>query len=319
MLANLDVTLPFGPPMPVPGQVGTTLTGEHAMSFLEFLPRFALKYEFNDRHHVYFSVARGYTAGGYNIQMFADVVQNVIREKGVVAGLTQNFDTILPQESPEYIIPQISFNPEHSWNFEIGVRSEILRNRLFAEASVFYIDVNDVLITQFVRTGHGRMLRNAGRAESMGVELSLRAFVFEGLELSANYGFTRAIFRDNRYNDTIDFSGNFIPFAPRHTFSVAASFTRPVRNSRIIDRFNLHAQYNGAGRIYWTEENDVYQDFYGLLNLRAGVSRGMFSLNVWTRNTLNTNFTAFYFYSMGQHLGQRGTPFQFGIDLSIRL
>jgi len=243
--------------------------------------------------------------------MFADVVQNIVSQKT---------DTEpIPQEHQDSIIPQIRFNPEHSWNFEIGVRSEILRNRLFAEASVFYIDVNDVLITQFVETGHGRMLKNAGRAESMGVELALRAFVFEGLELSANYGFTRAIFRDNRYSDTVDFSGNFIPFAPRNTFSVAASFTRPVRNSRIIDRFNLHAQYNGAGRIYWTEANDVYQNFYGLLNLRAGVSRGMFSLNVWTRNTLNTNFTAFYFYSMEQHLGQRGTPFQFGVDLSIRL
>ncbi|MCL2413434.1 MAG: TonB-dependent receptor, partial [Bacteroidales bacterium] len=104
----------------------------------------------------------------------------------------------------------------------------------------------------------------------------------------------------------------------RNTFSIAASYTHRLPNSRIIDRFNLHAQYNGAGRIYWTEANDVYQNFYGLLNLRAGVSRGIFSLNIWTRNTLNTNFAAFYFKSMGRSLGQRGAPFQIGVDLSMR-
>ena len=330
MLANINAVmpLPMGEIVVGSDSVSTRLRGSGSMSFREFLPKLALKYEFNDRNHIFFSTSRGYKAGGYNIQMFADIVQNIVEQKGEIGGRAQprNFDTILPQESQDSIIPQIRFNPEHSWNFEIGARSEILRNRLFAEATVFYIDVRNVLITQFVRSGHGRMLRNAGRAESMGVELSLRAFLFDGLELSANYGFTRATFRDNKQiilnrdgtTDTLDFSGNFIPFAPRNTFSIAASYTRGLPNSRIIDRFNLHAQYNGAGRIYWTEANDVYQNFYGLLNLRAGVSRGIFSLNIWTRNTLNTNFTAFYFESMGQRLGQRGTPFQFGIDLAAR-
>ncbi|MCL2416938.1 MAG: TonB-dependent receptor [Bacteroidales bacterium] len=320
MLINIDVV---PPPMWIAvdsGYSSTRLTGRNSMSFTEFLPRFALKYEFNNRHHVYFSVARGYKAGGHNIQMFADIIQGIAEEKGRIMGQPpHNFDdTILPREHQDSIIPQIRFNPEHSWNFEIGFRSEILQNRLFAEAAVFYIDVRNVLITQFVETGHGRMLRNAGHAESMGAELSLRAFLFDGLVVSANYGFTRAIFRDNKRDDATDFSGNFIPFAPRNTFSIAASYTHGLRNNRIIDRFNLHAQYNGVGRIYWTEANDVYQNFYGLLNLRAGVSRGIFSMNIWTRNTLNTNFTAFYFESMGQRLGQRGTPFQIGVDLAVR-
>ena len=272
-----------------------------------------MKYEFNDRHYIYTSVAKGYKAGGYNIQMFADIVRDIVEEKG-----KQGNPPSLPQESQDSIIPMIAYNPEHSWNYEIGFRSEILKEKLYAEATVFYIDVNNVLITQFVQSGQGRMLRNAGRAESMGVELKLRAFLFDGLELSANYGFTRAVFRDNQFDDTTDFSGNFIPFAPQNTFSVAASYTRGLRNSRIIDRFNFHAQYNGVGKIYWTEANDVYQNFYGLLNLKAGVSKGKFSLNLWAKNTLNTNFIAFYFESMGQRLGQRGAPFQFGVDLTMR-
>ncbi|MDR0436717.1 MAG: TonB-dependent receptor [Bacteroidales bacterium] len=307
MLANINVIMPpMGNVIPQP--TGTTLIGEGSMSFTEFLPKFALKYEFNDRHYVYFSSARGYKAGGYNIQMFADIVQDIVSKK-------RNLNSI-PQESQDSILPLISYKPEYSWNHELGFKSEILKHKLYAEAAVFYIDVNNILITQFVQSGQGRMLKNAGRAKSTGVELKLTAHLTDALTLSANYGFTRAVFKDYK-TGTTDFSGNFIPFAPQNTFSLAAGYTRGVRNSRIIDRFNIHAQYNGAGKIYWTEANDVYQNFYGLLNLKAGVGKGIFGMNIWTRNTLNTDYTAFYFESMGRQLGQRGAPFQIGIDLTM--
>ena len=89
-------------------------------------------------------------------------------------------------------------------------------------------------------------------------------------------------------------------------------------HDRWIDRLLLHAQYHAAGRIYWTMENDLYQPFYGLLNLKATAVKGIFELSLWTRNTLNTQYAAFYFESMGRALAQKGKPFQAGVDLSIR-
>jgi outer membrane receptor protein involved in Fe transport len=175
-----------------------------------------------------------------------------------------------------------------------------------------------------VESGHGRLLKNAGRAESMGADLGLTARPIDGLTLSANYGYARATFKDYKTGKTgetgeigEDYSGNYIPFAPRNTFSLCAAYNRGLSNRRIIDRFNIQAQYNGAGKIYWTEANDVCQNFYGLLHLKAGVNKGIFGLNIWTRNTLNTDYAAFYFETKSLNLSQKGAPFQIGVDVTI--
>jgi outer membrane receptor protein involved in Fe transport len=62
-------------------EAGTNMIGYGSMSFTELLPKVALKYEFDNKRYVYFSAAKGYKAGGYNIQMFADIVQGVVMEK----------------------------------------------------------------------------------------------------------------------------------------------------------------------------------------------------------------------------------------------
>jgi len=164
------------------------------------------------------------------------------------------------------------------------------------------------------------LLKNAGRAKSAGLDLGMTANLLEGFTLSANYGYARAVFKDYKTGETDDaddFSGNFIPFAPQNTFSLAAGYSRGLPNNPIIDRFHLHAQYNGAGKIYWTEANDVFQKYYGLLNLKAGIAKDIFRFNIWTKNTLNTDYASFYFETGGQPLAQRGAPFQIGVDLTV--
>jgi outer membrane receptor protein involved in Fe transport len=247
--------------------------------------------------------------------MFADIVQEVVRKK-YQSGRP---DDPIPEESPGPILATISYQPEYSWNYEAGFKGELVKDLLHTEVALFYVDVKDVLITQFVESGHGRLLKNAGRAESMGLDLGLTAYLSNGFTLSANYGYARAILKDYQTDETgtADYSGNYIPFAPRNTFSFSTGYNRRLYNRRIIDRFNIQAQYNGAGKIYWTEANDVWQDFYGLLHLKAGVFKGIFGLNVWTRNTLNTEYATFYFETKTLNLAQKGAPFQIGVDLTI--
>ena len=295
---------------------GTTLTGSGETSFTEWLPKFALKYEFDQKRYAYVSFAKGYKTGGYNIQMFADIAQDVVRKKYS----SGNPNNPIPEETPEAILPSVSYKPEYSNNYELGFKGKIVKDALHAEATIFFVDVKDIQITQFVESGQGRLLKNAGRAESVGFDLGLTAHVADGLSLSANYGYARAVFKNYKTvenDEDVDYSGNYIPFAPQNTFSLAAGYSRGLRNSRIIDRFNIHAQYNGAGKIYWTEKNDVCQNFYGLLNIKAGVTKSIFSIHIWTKNALNTDYASFYFTSMKLPLAQKGAPFQMGVDLTV--
>jgi len=311
MTMNLEVRPP-GMPRPVNSTVITEPVGFGAVSFTEWLPKIALKYALNANRYVYVSAAKGHKAGGYNIQMFADIVRDIIEEKGKSGRPEES----VAQESPDSILAAVMYQPEYSWNYELGFKGEVIKDVLHTQAAVFYVDVKDVQITQFVESGQGRLLKNAGHARSMGFDLELTAYLLENLSLSANYGFAHAVLKNYKTNE-LDYSGNRIPFAPQNTFSFSAGYNRGLRNSRIIDRFNIHAQYNGAGKIYWTEANEVFQNFYGLLNLKAGVAKGIFRLNIWTKNTLNTDYASFFFETGGQSLAQKGAPFQIGVDLTV--
>lgn len=297
---DLDVQMANRPPISM--HADTLMQGSESMSFTEFLPKIALKYEFSDRHYAYFSLANGYKTGGYNIQMFADIVQQALRGK---------YDA---SEASVNIKDAVSYKPEYTWNYEVGFKGELIKNILYGEFSAFYIDVRDLQLTKFVSSGHGRMLSNSGKAISKGFDISLSARIINGLSFTTNYGYTHATFSKN---DSIDYGGNYIPYAPQHTLSLGASYIKSFRNAW-IDRMNLQAQYNAAGKIYWTAENDIYQKFYGTLNLKAAASKGIFEFAVWTKNTLNTDYAAFYFESMGQSLAQKGKPFQIGFDLNVR-
>ena len=304
---NLDVIPPRGDASSY--QVSTTPIGSGSVSFTEWLPKVALKYEFDSQRYVYASATKGYKVGGYNVQVFADIVRDIVMEKG--KQLRNPSNEPLEQETQAAILAETSYKPELSWNYEIGFKGEIIKDFLYAELAGFYIDVRDIQLTQMAEMG--RIINNAARAESFGGEVSLTTYLSDNFSLTANYGYTHATFK----NDTLGYSGNYVPFAPQNTLSLSAVYNKNF-NKKWIDNFNIQAQYNAAGRIYWTEANDVYQDFYGVLNAKASFSKSYFSLAFWMKNILNEEYAAFYFESMGRSLAQRGKPMQWGIDLNLR-
>ena len=178
------------------------------------------------------------------------------------------------------------------------------------------MDVNDVQITQFVNSGNGRILSNAGRAESYGAELSLRGIVCESVTADVNYGYTHATFKDYN-NGKEDYKGNFIPYTPRHTLSVGMHYSKLLAGSW-LDQVFASVQLNGAGKIYWNEANDIAQDFYSTLNANIGVRKESVTLSIWGRNLTDTDFAAFYFESFGNKFMQRGKPVCIGAKLSLR-
>ena len=183
------------------------------------------------------------------------------------------------------------------------------------------MDIQDIQLTTFAKTGSGRMITNGGKADSYGVEVSLRSRIAEGLTADLNYGFTRATFRDylaidRESKQEVNYKDNFVPYTPRHTVSLGLQYTKLLRNCW-LDQFTVSAQCSGAGKIFWTEKNDISQDFYAVLNAKAGVRKGAVSLNVWSRNITNTDYQAFYFESFDNSFIQKGKPFQIGAEVAV--
>lgn len=316
--AKMNLSMVMPPMMPKPVDISdrypaSVIDEKISQDFWQLLPKVSLKYEFNPHTFVYISAAKGYKTGGYNIQRSADIMQSLMKYDVLNA-----FRPMMPNmdiEEPSPIKNVISYKPETSWNYEAGIRHEVIKDRLHAELTGFYMDVKDLQITEFVEGGSGRVLSNAGKAESFGVELSLRAILTDEFTADLNYGYTHATFRD--YNDKKDdYKGNYIPYTPQHTLSVGLQYSKLLRNSW-IDQVFASAQCNGAGKIYWTEANDISQSFYAVVNAQAGVRKGMVSVNLWARNLTDTNYSAFYFESFDKPFMQKGKPLQFGAKINL--
>lgn len=302
MIVNVS---PPGPrPMTIPYTASDTISGKTKQDFFGILPKIALQYDFNIRYNVYASVSRGYKTGGFNYQMFSDLLKQE---------LMNQMPNLPKAEITDDIKDIISYKPEYTINYEIGMHSEIVSKRLFVDLSVFYIDYTDQQIVTFSSTNTGnRRMENAGRSESMGVEAAVRANIIKDLNANLAYGYTHATFKEYN-NGESDFAGNFIPLVPQNTFSAGLNYTLRV-NASFLDDIVFRVQYNGLGKIYFTEENLVSQDFYGTLNGSISFEKGKFSLNGWIKNALNEEYKSFYFTSLDNHFVQKGKPRQFGVS-----
>ena len=94
----------------------------------------------------------------------------------------------------------VSYEPEYSWNYEVGGHFSCMEGAVRGDFALFYIDCRDQQLTIFPEgTTTGRMMTNAGRTRSFGGELSLQVSPWQNLDINAAYGYTNAKFV--RYND----------------------------------------------------------------------------------------------------------------------
>ena len=304
----VNVTPPSPRPMTIPYHVGDTIQGKVMQDFFGILPKIAAKYDFNDKYNIYASVSRGYKTGGFNFQMFSDVLRQE---------LMNQMPSVPHYEIDADIKDIIAYKPEYTINYEIGSHSEIISKKLFVDVALFYIDYTNQQIVTFASTNMGnRRTENAGRSESFGAEASIAYHITKHLSTNIAYGYTHATFKKYNTGEN-DFAGNFIPLVPQNTFSIGADYKLKI-NKNVLDQIVFRAQYNGSGKIYFTEDNSVSQNFYGLLNGSISFEKGGFSLNGWIKNALSEEYNVFYFTSLNNSFVQQGKPRQLGVSAQIK-
>ena len=311
--------------------------GKLSEDYVQLLPKFALQYEWKKGNNVYATVSKGYRSGGYNVQMFSDIITGqqahsmveAIKKSAEFEKYSTLIEGMIGDKMPA--IPEVkdatTYKPEYSWNYEVGTHLTLWEGKLWADLAAFYMDTRDQQLSQFIGSGLGRTTINAGKSNSYGAEASLRASLTNELSLNASYGYTYATFTDYIINEAdkdgnltvkADYNGKYVPFVPKHTLNIGGEYAITCSSRSIFDRVVFQANYNAAGRIYWTELNDVSQSFYGTLNWRANLEKGNAMISFWARNFLDKDYAAFYFETMNKGFMQKGRPVQFGIDLRCR-
>ena len=333
--ADFDFTVTVkrpGMPFPMviknagPLQGNAAYLGKESTDYVQLLPKFALQYEWGKGNNVYATAARGYRSGGYNIQMFSDLITGVLSNSMIDAIVKDDnlkmMEQMIDVNTIKQKVPDVQdatrYKPEYTWNYEVGTHLTLWEGRLLADLSAFYMDTRDQQISKFAEKGLGRITVNAGKSHSYGAEASLRAALTDALTLNACYGYTYATFKDYATSAKKNYKGNYVPFVPKHTMNIGGQYVFRINPGHLLDRIQLNANYTAAGRIYWTEENTVSQAFYGTLNGRVSFQKGRGQIDFWVRNALDKEYAAFYFESMGNGFMQKGRPIQAGIELRCR-
>lgn len=280
--------------------------GHLSMSTTQLLPCFEASWRLPaSLGSIYANVAKGYKVGGYNTQMFSDLLQQ--RLMGVL-GISESYDA-------DEIL---SYRPEWSWNYEIGTHLSFPSIGLKLDAAAFYIDCHDQQLTVFPDGNTtGRMMTNAGRTRSIGAELSALWRITPRWHIDASYGFTDARFRE--YDDGISsYGGKRLPYAPantlwanlRHTIPFAAS---PVRSLEL----NINAR--GVGDIWWDDANTRRQPFYIVPGASAIARTDHADIELWVTNFTGARHDVFSFTSIGHDFFQRSPGCRGGITLRLSL
>lgn len=271
--------------------------------FTQLLPRVAVSRAWNGGS-AWVSVGKSYKAGGFNTQMFSDVLQQrLMRMMGI--GAQYDADAI------------VGYKPEVAWNYEAGVRFERLAGgRLALSANAFWIDCRDRQLTVFPDgTTTGRMMTNAGRTRSVGVEAALAWQPTGALHVAAAYGFTDARFV-NYHDGRQDYRHRIVPYAPRHMVSGTSSYVVDL-GTAWLRSLTVAVNVNAVGPIAWNEANTMTQPLYALLGADVTLTGNHWALQLWGTNLTGTRYGTFYFVSIGHEFVQRGRGRALGATLRL--
>ena len=259
---------------------------QHRKSYPEILPKASLHYRWNQQLVQYFTFTKGYKSGGFN--------------------------STFEREGDQ------TYKPEYSLNYEGGFKWS--GARLSGKISAYHIDIHDKQVYQIDSLSHGPLLRNAGQAYSRGLEMEMRHRTARGWNNQASFGYTHAQYAKYLKDplQATDYSGNFIPYVPRFTFSIGTTYRHVFSNS-LLQEMQLHGSYHGMGKHYWNDANTLKQNYYGLVNLRATLVFSGVQLSLWSRNTLNRDYNVFMFEAFNNTYSQQSAPLRFGLTLKSSL
>ncbi|GAA4238891.1 TonB-dependent receptor [Postechiella marina] len=209
------------------------------------------------------------------------VAHQLSQSINIYANSSHGFSPISLEET---LLPDGQINtdlkPETGWNFELGTRAALLKNRLQFNAAIFRLDIKNLLVAR--RTSQDQFIGiNAGRTQHDGLEINLNYnwLQIESLSINSflNYTLNNFIFKDF-IDDTNNYSGNDLTGVPSSIFNAGLTV-----NSHLGFYGNINFQYVGSMPI--TDSNSLYSNSYSITNLKTG-----YKTNLNKNLKLNTYF-----------------------------
>ena len=184
---------------------------------------------------------------------------------------TPNFGTNVDGES---------FDPERGTGFEVGVKTDIIPDRLFSTLAFYNTTLTNVVTAD---PNNPDFSVQTGEQRSRGVELDIQGEILPGWNIFAGYAYTDAeVTEDNTIPE-----GNRLPNVPEHNFNLWTNYT--------IQEGNLAGLGFGAGVFYISEragdlDNSFFVDGYTRVDAAISYERDNYRFGLNFQNLFNAEF-----------------------------
>jgi len=184
----------------------------------------------------------------------------------------------------------LSYKPDKTINYEIGVKGDTLHHSLTFDASLYYIDWRDIQLSYVDPNNGFGFLANGSRAKSQGLELSTQLTPLTGLTLGAWVAWNDAVLTEPfpPGSSVYGVAGDRLPFSPHFS-----------GNFSLDEEFPLGAAVTGfvGGSVSYVGDRvgnftspppsvPPRQDYpaYTKIDLRLGARFGSWTVNLYANN-----------------------------------
>lgn len=220
--------------------------------FDEVAPSFSAAYHIDGSRTLYASAAKAFKAGGFNLTAPVD---------------------------------SFSFDPEEAWAYELGYKLRSADGNYGLRIAAYMIDWEEMQLSLFDPTAGG-YIANAGSSESSGVEIEVDQRI--GEEIRTFFSFGTADTEFGEYTDSFgsDNTGNALPFAPEQTYALGLQYEAELQAGLSLV---ARTSYQSVGDFFYDAGN-LGEESFDLLDFRAGLRHGDWSLDLFLLNLLDEEY-----------------------------
>ena len=320
-LAPIATTIEPATCLPFESPGFNNFTNHQAEGEQEVTGTVKLNYRFDPRLLVYGSYARGYKAGGFNL----DRTQCAI---GVDAGCTPGSAATITA------LRNTQFPGEFVNSFELGEKSTLLDRKLSLNATLFYQDFTNFQLNTF--NGLVFVVDSVPEITSKGIDTDFVYFPFR--DLSFQGGLTVA---DTRYDlnaaqlaDLVartgfqGSKGSQLSLAPLYSATFSATYTQHITENYKL-RYNIGAKYSSGYNTGSDLDPGKRQAGFALFNGRVAFAPrdDRWAVELWAENLFDKDYKQVAFDSGYQNVPSNatgvldaflGAPRTFGVTLRAK-
>ncbi|GGH68145.1 iron complex outermembrane receptor protein [Filimonas zeae] len=188
-----------------------------------------------------------------------------------------------------------NLQPEHGWNFELGVKGSAWRNRIQFDVSGYDFRLRDAIVRRSNAAG-AEYFVNAGGTKQTGAEAFVSVRVLPVLTLFNSFSYQPYTFT-GYIAGTANYSGNHLTGVPRTVNVSGLDITLP-------QGWFANITLNATSRLPLADDNSVYAAGYQLLQAKLGYTHRMKSVQ-WTLFAAGDNLLN-QLYSLGNDINALG-------------